>query len=53
MMNVIAFVQAHQVVLAALGVAVIDLAMALSPSLAGNGILHQLLVLLQGKPPAA
>ena len=57
---VIAFVLAHQAVLAALGVAVLDLIFALAPSVKSNGILQWILLSLQGKaslppsvPPAA
>lgn len=49
MANIIAFVQAHQVVLAAAGVGILDLIIALIPSLAANGLVHALLLFLQGK----
>ena len=46
MSAIFAFVSAHSAVLAGLGVAILDLLFALNPSLAGNGILHQILVSL-------
>lgn len=36
----LAFIQAHEVILAAAGVAVIDLIFAINPALQSNGILH-------------
>jgi hypothetical protein len=47
MQAVIDFVMSHQVVLAGVVVAIIDLAMALSPSLASNGILHSVYLFLK------
>lgn len=44
------FVVAHSGVFSALGVAILDLVFALSPSASGNGILHQLYLWLGGKP---
>jgi hypothetical protein len=55
----IAFIQAHQAVLAGAVVGLLDLLMALVPSLAANGILHSIVIFLQGKaqiavaPPAS
>jgi hypothetical protein len=51
--TVITFVTAHSAMLAAATVAVIDLVIALVPSLAGNGILHQILLLAQSKQAPA
>lgn len=46
-----AWILSHGVVLAGLGVAVLDLVFALNPSLEANGILHQIyLWLLSLKP---
>lgn len=56
MQAVIDFLVAHQVVLASALVALVDLAIAVSPKLAGNGILHQIYLALKGlmsKPPQA
>jgi hypothetical protein len=55
MSSIQAFVIAHQAVCAGLGVAVIDLIMALVPGLQSNGILHWVYGMLVGmdKPPAA
>lgn len=49
------FVSAHQAIIAAAIVGVLDLAMALMPSLSGNGVLHQILLLAKKKqiPPSA
>lgn len=41
------FVLAHSVVLASLGVAILDFAIALFPGLDGNGLLHQLYLWLK------
>lgn len=50
----IQFVQGHEAILAAFGVAVIDLVFALVPSAASNGILHWVFVALSGvKKPEA
>lgn len=48
------FVMAHEALLAALLVAALDLAMALSPSLESNGLLHALYLLAkkESAPPA-
>lgn len=53
--NIINFVVAHEVVLAGVGVAVLDLVFALNPSSQSNGILHWVFVFLTGKqaPPSA
>lgn len=40
-------------VVAPLVVALLDLAFALSPGLAANGVLHQLFLWAGGKPPAS
>lgn len=55
LISIWSWVVAHQGAVAALAVAVIDLLFAINPSLSGNGILHQILVIAQGKvsPPAA
>lgn len=54
MQAVIQFVLAHEVVLAALGIAVLDLAFALNPSLQSNGLLHWVWTMLVGiKTPKA
>lgn len=57
MADVIAFIQLHAVVLAALGVAVLDFLFALIPTLSANGILHQFYLWLKSlgskTPPAA
>lgn len=45
----IAFIQAHSVVLAGFLVGTIDLVMALMPNLQSNGILHAVVVFLQSK----
>ncbi len=56
MSQIIAFVVAHEAVLAGLLVAVLDLVFALSPSLEANGILHALFLWVGGlankQPPA-
>ena len=49
MQNVIVFIQAHQAVLAAVGVSVLDLIFALNPNAASNGILHWIFLQLGGK----
>lgn len=58
----IAFIVAHSTVLSGFGVALIDLLIAFIPSLKGNGLLHQLYVMLASQkapvetptiPPAA
>lgn len=50
----IQFVLAHQVVFAALGVAVLDLVFAINPKAESNGVLHWVFVALKGKAgPAA
>ena len=46
------FIVAHQAVLSGLGVAVLDLVFALSPSASGSGLLHQIYLWLGGKPSA-
>jgi hypothetical protein len=45
----LAFIEAHSTVLAGAAVGIIDLVINLIPSLAANGILHAVLILLQGK----
>lgn len=57
MTDLVAWVSAHAAVLAGVGVAVLDLAFALSPKVDSNGLLHaiylQLKKLTGGKPPAS
>ncbi len=50
----VAFIMAHEAVFAGLGVAVLDLAFALIPSIQSNGILHWVYGVLvgAGKPQA-
>lgn len=45
------FIVAHQAVFSGLAVALLDLVFALSPSAAGNGLLHQLYVWLKPATP--
>lgn len=47
------FIVAHQAVVASMGVAIIDLAIALNQSLAANGLIHAALLFLQGKSQIA
>lgn len=49
MESIINFISSHAVVLAAAGVAVLDLIFALLPSVQSNGILHWVYVFLKGK----
>jgi len=50
----VAWLQANWVsVVAPLVVAILDLVFALSPSLAANGLLHQVFLWVGGKPPAS
>lgn len=51
--QIIAFIVAHQVVLAALGAALLDLIFALNPAAASNGMLHWVWLWLTGKKDAA
>lgn len=58
MSDIIKFVVEHEAALASLGVAVLDLLFAVSPSLEGNGILHQVYLWIKAivskpQPPAA
>lgn len=54
MQAVIQFVLAHEVVLAAVGVAVLDLLFALNPAIKANGLLHWIYGVLVGvKAPDA
>jgi hypothetical protein len=53
MASLIAFVQAHQMALSVLGVAVIDFAIDLSPGLKSNSIISLLLSFLVKKSPQA
>lgn len=57
MQAIISWVVAHQAIVSGAVVGVLDLVFALSPALAGNGILHQIylwIASLAGKaPPAA
>lgn len=56
-MSVINFVLAHQAIFAALGVAIMDLIFAVSPSVQSNGLLHLIYMELKSlviptQPPA-
>jgi hypothetical protein len=48
MSQIVAFLVAHEAVLASLGVAVLDLLFALNPSLEANGVLHQVYLWIKG-----
>lgn len=43
LLQIVAFLQAHQAALSAAAVAIIDLAIEVNPHLAGNGIVSQIL----------
>lgn len=49
MQSVITFVQAHQVVLAAGGIAFLDFLFAVNPSWKSSGVLHWVYIALGGK----
>jgi hypothetical protein len=44
----IAFIQAHEVMCAGLGVALLDLVFALIPSVESNGVAHSIYLFLKG-----
>lgn len=48
MSQIISFIVAHEAILAALGVAVLDLVFALNSNLQANGVLHQVYLWLKG-----
>lgn len=54
MSAIVAFIVAHQAIVAAAAVGIADLILAAIPSLQANGILHALYLFLKGKasPPA-
>lgn len=52
MAGVIAFIQAHSVAMSAVGVAILDFAIDVMPSLKSNSIIGLILGFLSPKPPA-
>lgn len=52
LITVTTWIMAHQALIAGAGVGILDLIVALIPSLQGNGVLHEILVLLKRKQGA-